>query len=137
MKTKFSGILKLKNDILKKIEREILEVNSLIQAKEQEILALKNSLSSLFPPSGRKYAEFLAFRENLSNIRITIDNENNLLEMFRARKIDILKQYKIAKIEYEKINYLHLEEVKNILKAAKAKEQLELDEFGGILHYIK
>ncbi|MDE6885816.1 MAG: flagellar export protein FliJ [Helicobacteraceae bacterium] len=137
MKTKFSGILKLKNDILKKIEREILEVNSLIQAKEQEILALKNSLSSLSPPSGRKYAEFLAFRENLSNIRITIDNENNLLEMFKARKIDILKQYKIAKIEYEKINYLHLEEVKNILKAAKAKEQLELDEFGGILHYIK
>ncbi|RDU61709.1 flagellar export protein FliJ [Helicobacter sp. MIT 14-3879] len=140
MKTKFSKILKLKQDILNKIEREILEVNNLISLKKQEILKLNSSINDFTSPKeGKLFSDFLAFRELISNIRYKIKEEQNLLEMLESRKIDTLKRYNTAKIEYEKINYLHLDEVKIMIDKIKRIEQNELDEFGRVLRqkYVK
>lgn len=133
MKTKFSKILKLRQDILNKIEKEILEVNALISLKKQEIANLATQIASFSPPKSSTYSVFLAFREMQSNIRYKIQEEQNFLEMLEARKIDTLKKYNNAKMEYEKINYLHTNEVKMIVDKQKRLEQNELDEYGSIL----
>lgn len=128
-------ILKIKDYALKRIERQIIEVDNLIQNKQNEIARLKDS--NISAPVSSKYADFLAYRENLSYVRASIKEEENFLEMLKARRIDILKQYNIAKIDYEKINYLHLENIRQKLNQEKHREQLELDWIGGILHKNK
>lgn len=133
MKTKFSQILKLKLNIVNKIEFEILQINGEILAKKREIEALELLISEFAPPKkSDRYSEFLNFRESISNIRDKIIEENNFLEMLESRKIDTIKRFNKAKIEYEKINYLHLEEIQNLLKKAKRQEILELDEIANI-----
>lgn len=132
MKTRFSPILKLKLSAMNKIELEIKEVGNLIFAKKQEIEALHKHINEFTPPDAKEYRKFLAFREMISNLREKIKEENNFLAMLESRKIDTLKRYKEAKIEYEKINYLHLKEAQDLLKKAQRRESLEQDELASI-----
>lgn len=133
MNTKFSKILKLRQDVLNKIEKEIIEVNALINLKKQEIANLISQIASFSPPKSSTYSVFLAFREMQSNIRYKIQEEQSFLEMLEARKVDTLKKYNKAKVEYEKINYLHTSELKIIIDRQKRLEQKQLDEYGSIL----
>lgn len=129
MKTKFSQILKLKLNIVNKIEFEILQINNEILAKKRDIEALEILISEFSPPQkSDKYSEFLNFKESVNNIRNKILEENNFLSMLESRKIDTLKRFNKAKIEYEKINYLHLQAIQELLKKARRLEILELDE---------
>lgn len=132
MKTRFSPILKLKLSEVNKIELEIKEVGNLIFAKKQEIEALHKHISEFTPPDTQEYRKFLAFREMISNLREKIKEENNFLAMLESRKIDTIKRYDKAKIEYEKINYLHLKEAQDLLKKAQRRESLEQDELASI-----
>lgn len=132
MKTRFSPILKLKLSEVNKIELEIKEVGNLIFAKKQEIEALHKHISEFTPPDTQEYRKFLAFREMISNLREKIKEENSFLAMLESRKIDTIKRYDKAKIEYEKINYLHLKEAQDLLKKAQRRESLEQDELASI-----
>lgn len=133
MNTTFSPILKLKLNIVNKIEFEILQINNEILAKKREIEALNLLINDFTPPKkSDRYGDFLNFKENISNIRDKIKEEKNFLEMLESRKIDAIKRFNKAKIEYEKIHYLHLEEIQNMLKKAKRLEILELDEIANI-----
>lgn len=129
MKTKFSQILRLKQNIVNKIEFEIMQVNGEIAGKKRAIAELERLISEFVAPKkSERYSEFLNFRDALSNIRAKIAEERNFLAMMEARKVDILKRFKVAKIEFEKINYLHLQEVQAILKKAQRTELIELNE---------
>lgn len=129
MKTKFSQILRLKQNIVDKIESEIMQVNGEIAEKKRAIAELERLISEFAPPKkSERYSEFLNFRDALSNIRAKIIAESNILAMMEARKVDILKRFKVAKIEFEKINYLHLQEVQIALKKAQRAELIELNE---------
>lgn len=132
MKTRFSPILKLKLSEVNKIELEIKEVGNLIFAKKQEIKALHKHISEFTPLDSQEYRKFLAFREMISNLREKIKEENSFLAMLESRKIDTIKRYDKAKIEYEKINYLHLKEAQDLLKKAQRRESLEQDELASI-----
>lgn len=129
MKTKFSQILRLKQNIVNKIEFEIAQVNGEIANKKSEIAELESLIGEFVAPKkNERYSEFLNFRDALSNIRSKIAMERNFLAMMEARKVDILKRFKVAKIEFEKINYLHLQEVQEALKKAQRAEIAELNE---------
>ena len=132
MKTRFSPILKLKISAMNKIELEIKEVNNLIFAKKQEIEALHKNISEFAPPDTQEYRQFLAFREMISHLREKIKEENNFLAMLQSRRIDTKKRFDKAKIEYEKINALHLDEVQELLKMAQRREAKEQDELAQI-----
>ncbi|RAX54667.1 hypothetical protein CCY99_02575 [Helicobacter sp. 16-1353] len=135
MKTKFSIILKIKKDILNKIERELITINNAIANKEKEIANLKSQLKEMKVPNVSVYQELLSFKNAVSAFQLEIEQENNILELMKSTKIDINKKYKLAMIEYEKINYLHLQEIEWALNRLSREEQKVLDEFGGILHH--
>ncbi|MGX2982283.1 flagellar FliJ family protein [Helicobacter sp. 23-1045] len=129
MQTKFSKILRLKQSIVSKIELELMKVNAEILQKKGEIADLERLISEFSLPKGSKnYSEFLRFKEGISNIRAKITEENAFLQMMEARKVDITKQFQKSKIEFEKINYLHLNEVQNLLKKAQRAELVAMDE---------
>lgn len=135
MKTKFSVILKVKKDILNKIERELIHINNAIASKEKEIATLQAQLRELKMPQVSVYRELMAFKDSIMAFQMEIEQEKNILEFMKSSKIDINKRYKIAMIEYEKINYLHLQIIEERLIKQHKEEQKSLDEFGGILHH--
>ncbi len=115
-----------------KIEQEVMQVNNLIFSKKSEIESLHKTIAEFSPPDTQEYGLFLAYRDMLSNIREKINAENNILQMLESRKIDTLKRFKNAKIEYEKVNELHLEEVQIALKKAQRRELKNQDELAQI-----
>ncbi|RDU57871.1 flagellar export protein FliJ [Helicobacter sp. MIT 99-5507] len=137
MTTRFNSILKIKKDILNKIERELIKINQAISLKENEIMLLKEQLNNMKAPNVSVYRELLAFKDSTSAFLNEIIEEQNLLEMMYSSRIDINKRYKIAMIEYEKINYLHTEELKLKIDKLKKEEQKFIDEVGGILYHLK
>ena len=137
MTTKFDSILKIKKNIVDKIEQELININNAITLKENEIVLLKEQLHAMKVPNVSVYHELLAFKDATLAFQEEIIQEQNLLEMMYSSKIDINKRYKAAMVEYEKINYLHLEELKTKLDRANKEEQKFIDEVGGILHHLK
>lgn len=137
MRTKFSPILKLKKNILNKIEREILEVNALIAAKREEIAHLNAKIAEFSPPEANEYRAFLAYKDILHAFHKQIEAENNFLQMLESRKIDTLKRFNAAKIEHEKVNFLHTEALREILDARKRAEARYLDEIASMQFYAK
>lgn len=135
MKTKFSIILKIKKDILSKVERELININNAILNKEQEIANLKSQIREMKVPNVSVYREILSFKDRVSAFQLEIEQEHNILEFMQSSKIDINKRYKLAMIEYEKINHLHLQEIKEQLIRLGKEEQKALDEFGGIIYH--
>lgn len=115
-----------------KIEQEVMQVNNLIFSKKSEIESLHKTIAEFSPPDAQEYGLFLAYRDMLSNIREKINAENNILQMLESRKIDTLKRFKNAKIEYEKVNELHLEEVQIALKKVQRRELKNQDELAQI-----
>ena len=109
-----------------------MQVNNLIFSKKSEIQALHKTITEFSPPDAKEYGLFLAYRDMISNIREKINGENNILQMLESRKIDTLKRFKNAKIEYEKVNELHLEEVQIALKRAQRIELKNQDELAQI-----
>lgn len=132
METRFSQILRFRRSIMDKIEQEVMQVNNLIFSKKSEIESLHKTIAEFSPPDTQEYRLFLAYREMLSNIREKITAENNILQMLESRKIDTLKRFKKAQIEYEKVNELHLEEVQIALKKAQRRELKNQDELAQI-----
>lgn len=132
METRFSQILRFRRSIMDKIEQEVMQVNNLIFSKKSEIESLHKTIAEFSPPKTQEYRLFLAYRETLSNIREKITAENNILQMLESRKIDTLKRFKKAQIEYEKVNELHLEEVQIALKKAQRRELKNQDELAQI-----
>ena len=132
METRFSQILRFRRSIMDKIEQEVMQVNNLIFSKKSEIEALHKTITEFSPPDAQEYRLFFAYRDTLSNIREKINAENNILQMLESRKIDTLKRFKKAQIEYEKVNELHLEEVQIALKKAQRRELKNQDELAQI-----
>ena len=137
MTTRFDTILKIKKDTLNRVERELVKINSAISLKENEITLLKEQLSNMKAPNVSVYRELLAFKDSISAFLDEIMQEQNLLEMMYSSRIDINKRYKAAMIEYEKINHLHLEELKLKFDKLKKEEQKSIDEIGGILYHLR
>lgn len=135
MKTKFAVILKIKKDILSRIERELTNINNTILAKENEIENLKIELRNIKIPQVSVYMDFLRYKNHLSAFENEILQQTHLLELMKSSKIDINKRYKVALIEYEKINFLHLQEVKERQKALNQIEQKMLDDISGIMYH--
>lgn len=135
MRTKFAVILKVKKDILSKIERELMAINSAIAQKKLDIIALRAQIKDIKIPQISVYRELLRFKDHIAALESAIEAENNLLALMESSKIDISKRYKAALIEYEKVNYLHLQEVEAWRKKLAKQEQKVLDDIAGILYH--
>lgn len=135
METKFNKILKIHKNLVNKIERELLNINATISQKEEKIENLNNTINKMQIPKVSIYGDFLMFKNKVNLFLSQIQNENNMLDLMKSSRIDINKRYKTALIEYEKINYLHLLEIKEKTNKLKKQEQKTIDEFSGILHH--
>lgn len=137
MKTKFSPILRLKKEALDAAERDLVRLNGEIALLQNEIAALKNEIAALKTPQNANYAAFMLFRSAADALAATIEKKNTALDSLKGRKNALERAYQAALREYEKIKYLHEEEVALRRQKIARAEAAALDEYGSILHFAK
>ena len=128
MKTRFSALVSLKKNAMQKSERVVQNANkNLLNAKE----ALRESLEqlqSIPSPENGIIADFLANRTLLDSQRALIAHNEGWVAYAKKELQEAQEELKKAMIEYEKFNYLELQEIEKVLKAKKIKEAKDLDE---------
>jgi flagellar biosynthesis chaperone FliJ len=133
VKTKFSTVVKVKKQVVEKIERDIQKINSSILKVKQQMEEIQNILFSLTPPQNGNFFLFSQIKTQQNMLRIEIEKLNNQILFLENRKNELMNELKKSNIEYEKMKYLETQEIKKLLKKAKLKESKEMDELAIIL----
>jgi len=128
VKTRYTSLVSVKKDIMQKSERVLqsanANLNSALVALELSLIELKNIPS----PTTGQISDFLASRTLLDSQRVIIQHDQEWAEFARNEIRNASAQLKLDMVEYEKFNYLELEEIKVILLKRKRDEAKELDE---------
>ena len=135
MKTKFSPLVKLKQQLIDSIRNEIAQVSKDIFKQKEKILLHKTSfLTQEMPKSGS--IDFFYQHQLLKNaFKKELAFLENVLQNLINKEKELKNRLKNEYIEFEKFNYLHNDEIKKILKTKKEKESKFLDEIGTMRFY--
>lgn len=128
MKTRYTSLVSVKKNIMQKSERVLqtanANLNNALMALELSLSELKNIPS----PTNGQISDFLSARTLLDSQRTIIKHNQEWIEFARNEISNATVQLKLDMVEYEKFNYLELQEIKEILKKRKLEEAKELDE---------
>ena len=134
---KLKEVLKIKKNTLKIIEDELFDLQNKIDIKNNYIARLKQEIKNSKMSESKIYYEFLIVRSEIENIRFIIEQEKSMLDSLHMQKSILNKKLKGAMIEYEKIAFLHNEEIREHKKMMDRKEQIEMDDISGILQHTR
>jgi len=128
MKTKYTSLVSVKKNIMQKSERILQNANAnLSRALGALELSIKE-LSEINTPQSGQISNFLSSRMLLDTQRNLIRHNEEWVAFTKKEIEDAKRQLKIDMIEYEKYNYLELQEIKIILNKKKIQEAKDLDE---------
>lgn len=128
MKTKYTSLVSVKKNIMQKSERVLQNANANLNSALTALELSFTQLSEISTPQSGQISNFLSSRMLLDTQRNLIQH-NEAWVAFAKKEIENAKeQLKIDMIEYEKYNYLDLQELKEILKKKKIQEAKDLDE---------
>lgn len=134
MKTRYSSLVTLKKSTMQKSERVLQSANADLNSAAMALQLSYNTLETIETPQSGTMSDMLASRTLLDSGRGLI-NHNKDWEKFAKDQVSQAKEkLKSDMIEYEKFNYLELEEVKKMLKEKKIKEAKDLDEVALMTH---
>ena len=128
MKTRYTSLVSVKKNIMQKSERALQSANANLNNAS---IALKLSFSELNlidTPTTGQISDFLSSRVLLDAQRKLISHNEEWVDFANNQIRECKEQLKIDMIEYEKFNYLELQEIKEILHKRKLQEAKELDE---------
>jgi flagellar biosynthesis chaperone FliJ len=128
MKTRFSSLVTIKKSTMQKSERVVQSANADLNSALIALELSNNSLNSVETPKNGVMAGFLASRTLLDSGRNLIKHNREWVSYARGQVTIAKNQLKLDMVEYEKFNYLDLQEVKKIIKEREQKEAKELDE---------
>ena len=134
MKTRFSSLVTLKKNTMKKSESAVQSANADLNSAVMALEISKNSLNSINTPESGFMSAFLASRRLLDSGRDLI-KRNQEWTKYSKNQVSLAKeQLKLDMVEYEKFKYLDLQEIKKIIKKQKILEAKELDEVALMTH---
>jgi len=136
MKTRYSSLVTIKKDVMKKSERVVQDANL-------DVLNAKNALSTSYKilesmqiPQEGSMSEFLSYQTLLLSQREEIKHNHEWVQYAQNQLNEVKQQLKMDMIEHEKFKYLEFQEIQKILKEIKIQEAKELDEVAIITHNI-
>ena len=128
MKTRYTSLVSVKKNIMQKSERALQHANAnLNSATIAHELSIK-SLNDIPSPTKGQISDFLSSRMLLDSQRDIIRHNEEWIDFCHHEIREAKAQLKIDMIEFEKFNYLELQEIKEILYKRKLAEAKELDE---------
>lgn len=128
MKTRFSPLVKLKKSTMRKSEQFVQQANANLNNASTALKLSYSSLEDVNPPSSGTMNEMLASRTLLESQRGIIQHNKEWVNFASNQVNQAKKQLKLDMIEYEKFNYLELQEIEKEMKKRKIKEVKDLDE---------
>jgi len=128
MKTRFSALVQLKKDAMQKSERALERTNADINSATMALELSYTSLNDIQTPTTGTISDFLASRQLLDSARNLIVKNQEWIKFAKEQHQLAKERLKADTIEYEKFNYLEVEEVKKILKEKEYALAKELDE---------
>lgn len=128
MHTRYSSLVTLKKNTMQSSERALQGANAILNRASMALQLSIDALEDVAPPENGTMATMLASRTLLDSQRAMIQHNKEWVEYSKKQVEQAKEQLKLDMIEYEKFNYLELEEVKKILQEQKVKEAKELDE---------
>ncbi|MBD3796410.1 MAG: flagellar FliJ family protein [Campylobacterales bacterium] len=128
MKTRYSSLVNVKKNIMQKSERLLQSKNSALSNAKNALETSINALQEIQAPKNGIIADFLSSRALLDAARSLIKH-NEEWKAFASKEVESAKeQLKRDMIEYEKYQYLELQEIEAIKRKEKRKVAKELDE---------
>ena len=136
MKTRYSSLVTLKKSTMQKSEQALERANIDLYTARNELQLSYNLLNTLQAPNIGSMSEMISSRSLMQSQRGVIKKNIEWIE-FATQQAKLAKeQLKSDMIEYEKFNYLELEEIKKKLKEIKMQEAKDLDEIA-LITYAK
>ena len=134
MKTRYSSLVSVKKNIMQKSER-VLQTKNFARNNAKEALTESFSqLEQLQSPKSGLVSDFLSSRALLDLQRSLIRHNEEWLAFATKEVQEAQEQLKRDMIEYEKFQYLEVQEVEALKQQQKIKEAKELDEVALITH---
>ena len=132
-KTKFSSIVKIKKERVKKIENLIQKIHFDIRVNAEAKVEQYTILGKMDAPKGGDFAQFRKYQATCAAITEQIkllDEEAKVLSQLLATQ---QIAHKKALFEMEKINYLEQREVAQIVLKEKKAQAAMMDEIANLL----
>jgi len=128
LKTKYSSLVQLKKNKMMESEKAFLDASTLLQNAQKSLDIAYAELSNTGVVQSGSMQEFLQSREMINAQRNVIAVGKDRVNYAESQKQLQQSALKESSIEYEKFNYLELEEIKKELLKIKVAEQKDLDE---------
>ena len=137
MKTRFSSLVTIKKSTMQKSERVVQGANADLNRATIALELSMSALNDVDTPKSGLMSGFLASRALLDSSRGLIKHNQEWVAFAKNQVFLAKNQLKKDMVEYEKFNYLELEEIKKIIKKQKQEEAKELDEVALLTHARK
>jgi flagellar biosynthesis chaperone FliJ len=130
MKSRYEPLVKLKKQALDKAEQQLLNANTEVTHSDTALRNAYAQLSTFESPLNGPIGELL-------QAQMILQAQHREIEMCRSRvERAVLDQhtareaFRLSRIEFEKFNYLELQEVEAMMAKVKQEEAKMLDEIG-------
>jgi len=128
MKTRYTSLVNVKKNIMQKSERVLQTANANLNSALIALELSLNELKNIDTPTIGQISDFLSARTLLDSQRAIIEHNQEWTKFARNEIKNAQEKLKLDMIEYEKFNYLELEELQVILAKRKREEAKDLDE---------
>jgi flagellar biosynthesis chaperone FliJ len=137
MKTKFSSIVKIKEQNLKNIEGSLAKARAEVRKAKNELDLIIDEIRSIKIPQKGSMSLLRLANDSLHSMQEQKKHKEMFVKLCESRVQEVLVEYKNANIEYEKMLHLHDVEIAKELKRIKELEQKELDEMSVVLYNLQ
>ncbi len=133
-KSRYEPLVKLKKKSLDEAERDLIAANNETAAAAEELQRAYETLRTLSLPVEGSIRELSQANMMIQTQHKTILWCNEALEKARNRQHQKREIFNRSMIEFEKFNYLEVQETNAKLKQLKDQEAKMLDEIGTMTH---
>ena len=137
MNTRFSSLVKIKKSEMQKKERLVQNANADLNSASIALELSNNAIYDIKEPHDGFMSGFLQTRTLLDSSRHLIKHNQEWVDFAQQQVYAAKEELKKSMIEYEKFNYLELEEIKKIILQNKIEEAKSLDEVALMTHQRK
>ncbi|MGZ5207949.1 MAG: flagellar export protein FliJ [Sulfuricurvum sp.] len=130
MKSKYAPLVKLKKKELDRVEHDLIRANNAFSAASIALDEAYTLLSTLSLPANGSIIELLQAQVLIQTQHAEIQNSVDKLALAKAQQLQMQRQFKASMIEYEKFNYLEVQEEQAYTAKMKKEEAKMLDEIG-------
>jgi flagellar biosynthesis chaperone FliJ len=134
MKSRYEPLVKLKKKALDKAEQQLMNANTEVVLSDAVLLNAYAELSSLKSPLNGPFGELFQAKMMLQAQHHEIETCRLRAQQARINQDTAREAFRLSRIEFEKFNYLEVQELEAMMEKVKYEEAKMLDEIGTMMY---